>query len=571
MLENQISNHFLPLINMFQWMSGLILLSIAAYCHTQRKSSTAQALMFFCVLTGAWAFISAINFFQTNLEIASVLNRIKLVIVPFIAPSILWMVMTIVWQKKMNLWLKIFLAIMPLYVFVFNIGPWYELYLGQYSFVSAGDYNILTFKNGPYFFYQSTVSRLLILISMIMIFLRPFEAAKMNRLDRFSLLFSLLVPSIADTLAVFYFPVLRFVQLTPAFFIVSAGLIAKIVFRDKLLDVIPFARSLIIERSQNLILVFNKNQKLVDFNQKSEKILKLSQQHLSLSKMELAQVIPWINQERFCVDSCIYEKDVETLYDDKGDELGDIIIFKDMTLERTLQAELEDINSTKTKLLGILGHDLQGHLGVISILTEDLQKHHKEMGKEDIEAQLDSIHSSTRTSIEFVDELIRWTKADIGSLKVQREDVHISSLVDELYQFMITLFAARDIDFECEIPQDLILQSDPNLLKIILRNLLSNAIKFSKESSVVKLTTKTNGDFIEIQIKDSGTGLNQSDLDQLLTMKESERSGFGLLASLNFAQKLGGEIFAQGSKGQGCVFGLRIPRAIDHAQHKSIH
>jgi signal transduction histidine kinase len=570
MIDSPLSSHLLPMINILQWLSGLILFSIAAYCHTLRQSLAARSLMFFCLLAGSWSFLSAIIFFQTNLDIAIALNRFKLVCVSLLAPSILWMIMSIVWQKKVPAWLMVALGLTPLSVLLLNLGPWYELYLGQYEFIKTSNYQILIFKDGFYFQFQNVISRILIVISMIIIFLRPYENSKLGSLDRLSLFLSLLIPGLIDTLAVFYFPVLRFMQLTPAFFIITAGLIAKIVFKDKMLDVIPYARSLIIESSNDLILVFNKNKKLVDFNLKAQKTFQLTDRFFSLYQAGLIEQRPLLDQDKMIIDSIVYERSIESLFDENNEKLGEIFIFKDTTLERALQSELEDINNTKTKLLGILGHDLQGHLGVISILTEDLIENSNEMNDQDVSGQLEAIHSSTRTSIEFVDELIRWTKADIGSLKVQSMSINLSGLADEIYEFMMILFSARAIEFECNIPKEMVIQSDPNLIKIIVRNLLSNAIKFSTESSTVSLTATEDLNCFEISIKDRGEGLDQDEIDSLLALKDSQRSGFGLLASINFAKRLGGEIFARGSKGEGCVFGLRIPKAMEHEEHKSI-
>jgi signal transduction histidine kinase len=566
--EFNLAPEVLPLINVLQWTSGLILLLVAAYCHGQRPSQSSRSLILFCILTGAWAALSATIFFQSSLEIAIALNRLKLIVVSLLAPSIMWMVMSIVWQRAMPLWLKILLGLTPAFVFVVNITPWFELYVGGYEFLKVGNYQLLIFKNGPLFEIQSIASRVFIVIAMALIFLRPSERNNIGNLDRLSLFLSLMFPMIADGLSVFYFSDLRFAQITPAFFIVTAAFLAKIILKDRVLDVIPYARSLIVDSSKDLLLVFNQDNKLVDYNQKAQVFFQLTKKDISSNLDLLVKNKPTMGHDYIAADSLIYEREVQSLIDGENKDLGKIFIFKDKTLEKTVQRELEEINSTKTKLLGILGHDIQGHLGAISILTEDLINHRKKIQEQDVLGQLESIYSSTRFSIEFVDELLRWTKADLGSLKVQQLAVNIPDLVDELYRFMLVLFTARDIEFESDIPEDLNIISDPHLIKIIVRNLLSNAIKFSRESSRVRLSVEVFENDIEITVQDWGCGLSQDEIDKLLGMTDAQRSGFGLLASINFAKMLGGEIFAVGAKEKGCRFTLRIPKIKVHEERE---
>ena len=53
--------------------------------------------------------------------------------------------------------------------------------------------------------------------------------------------------------------------------------------------------------------------------------------------------------------------------------------------------------------------------------------------------------------------------------------------------------------------------TDIDMVKTIVRNLVSNAVKFSYEKGVIAVSTKTDGDFVVVSVKDSGKGIKKED------------------------------------------------------------
>jgi signal transduction histidine kinase len=73
--------------------------------------------------------------------------------------------------------------------------------------------------------------------------------------------------------------------------------------------------------------------------------------------------------------------------------------------------------------------------------------------------------------------------------------------------------------FEQSIPKSTQVFADPESLKIVLRNLFDNAIKFSKEGGKIAVYVRSETDWMELVVED--TGLGMSETTRLNLLKDS--------------------------------------------------
>ena len=83
------------------------------------------------------------------------------------------------------------------------------------------------------------------------------------------------------------------------------------------------------------------------------------------------------------------------------------------------------------------------------------------------------------------------------------------------------------------------------MLKTIIRNLISNAMKFSFEGGTITLSSRSEGDFVTVSVKDTGKGIKKEDQDKLLKQdshfttygtKNEKGSGLGLMLCKDFVE-----------------------------------
>ena len=99
-----------------------------------------------------------------------------------------------------------------------------------------------------------------------------------------------------------------------------------------------------------------------------------------------------------------------------------------------------------------------------------------------------------------------------------------------------------------------VILSDEERLKQVLLNLQSNALKFTQRGKVViriEIEEKSTGNFIKVEVQDTGIGIPLDDQDKLFKLFGFIQStqhcnvsgvGLGLNISKKIVTKLGGEI-----------------------------
>ena len=106
-------------------------------------------------------------------------------------------------------------------------------------------------------------------------------------------------------------------------------------------------------------------------------------------------------------------------------------------------------------------------------------------------------------------------------------------------------------------------------IKIVIINLLSNALKFTPPDGHINASVKQTGDFIEIRIEDSGSGINPKFLPHIFDrFSQSDSSttrkfgglGLGLAVSEHIVKLHNGTIEAKSEgEGKGSTFSVKLP------------
>jgi two-component system, OmpR family, sensor histidine kinase ChvG len=106
----------------------------------------------------------------------------------------------------------------------------------------------------------------------------------------------------------------------------------------------------------------------------------------------------------------------------------------------------------------------------------------------------------------------------------------------------------------------------------VFRNIISNAESFSPPRGRIAVSTRKNGDFIEITVDDEGPGIPEGKLEHIFDRFYSERpreerfgqhSGLGLSISRQIVEALRGRITAENRHGpDGRVLGARFVVAL---------
>ena len=233
-----------------------------------------------------------------------------------------------------------------------------------------------------------------------------------------------------------------------------------------------------------------------------------------------------------------------------------------------LNEELKLLNSNKDKFFSIIAHDLKsplsGVLGFTEILFEEYDELHDEEKKEFIEHS----YSGAKNLMALLENLLEWSRVQIGSISFTPSQLHVESIVDEIFILFHQFAKTKNIKLEKKIDEGTNVFADKNMVTTILRNLVSNGIKFTNDGGVIEISAGVRDNKTFIVVKDSGIGITEENLKKLFRIDLSfstpgtnkERgTGLGLLLCYELAQKNKGKISVESEVGKGTEFILTLP------------
>lgn len=241
--------------------------------------------------------------------------------------------------------------------------------------------------------------------------------------------------------------------------------------------------------------------------------------------------------------------------------------------KRIILRQTEELKKTiigRDKLYSVIAHDLRSPMGsikmVLNMLILNLPS--SKIGNEMFE-MLTMANQTTEEVFALLDNLLKWTKSQIGKLNVVYQDMDIVGVIQGVIEIFSMVAELKKIKIGLESPTELEVHADIDMLKTVVRNLISNAIKFSNEGGKVMVKITNDGNQAVISVIDSGCGISEEDQSKLLHTdthfstfgtNNEEGSGLGLLLCQDFVIKNGGKLWFTSRKGEGSTFSFSVPK-----------
>lgn len=124
---------------------------------------------------------------------------------------------------------------------------------------------------------------------------------------------------------------------------------------------------------------------------------------------------------------------------------------------------------------------------------------------------------------------------------------------------------AAHADLEAGLPPVLVSSDD---LDLIMSNLVGNAVKYNKDGGSVEVRARHVGEWVRIDVKDTGIGIAEENLGLVLTeffrekrpeTRDVEGSGLGLSIVKRLVERAGGRLELASTQGEGSTFSVLLP------------
>ena len=242
---------------------------------------------------------------------------------------------------------------------------------------------------------------------------------------------------------------------------------------------------------------------------------------------------------------------------------------------RIIEEKNEELRKTiagRDKMYSVIAHDLRSPMASMKMLLNTIMM---SVEKDKIDPDIfDMLEMSNKTSEEvfsLLDNLLKWTKSQLGKLTVIPQKLDISGLADGVVEVMNSVAEVKHIKLIRTDHESCFVYVDIVMIKSVLRNLISNAVKFSNPDSEIKVGIKAEDGKVIVSVTDSGKGIKKEDQHKLLKdsthfttygTNSEEGSGLGLLLCRDFARKNGGELWFESEENLGSVFSFSLPQLI---------
>jgi signal transduction histidine kinase len=237
-------------------------------------------------------------------------------------------------------------------------------------------------------------------------------------------------------------------------------------------------------------------------------------------------------------------------------------------------------NRAKSIFLAKMSHELRTPLNAVigfsEILLEGVELDGKKGHKK---VDLERINSAGKHLLSLVTDVLDLSKIESNLIELKIEKFDLNEMVHEVIANVQPMVAEKGNKLVVKCPSGLgMVSTDQTKLRQAALNLMSNAAKFTENGTIILSVQRRKsqaGDWIEIQVQDSGIGIAQSDIGRLFqnfgqansaTSSKYGGTGLGLALSQKFCALMGGGISATSQLSHGSCFSIRVPAWISEQQ-----
>ena len=593
--------------------AAALLLGLIAYVWRRRDTAGAWQLMVLSLAGAIWSAGYALELGMAQQPIA--LFWAKLQYFGIVSAPVAWLLFA--WEygdraRRPTRAVVLLLALVPLLTLALVwTNEAHGLIWPSVTLETGTTIPMLRFDHGPAFWMINIYAQICLLAGSALLVRGVLRAPRIFARQIAALTGAIVAPWVGNLIYVLGLNPLQNLDLTP-FGIVIAALLGTLgLWRYRLLDIVPIARDLVLDRVAECILVLDAQQRAVDGNAAAWRFLG-TQPSVAIGQPATAVLHDWPELARHAHadqqlsaeetaerDGMLNVFDVygAPIFGRQGQVSGWLLSWRDISaLKRSeaalrqqnaelleLQAALvqakesaEAANRAKSTFLANMSHELRTPLTAILGYANLIHLEASERGDATLLHDLAAIQTSGAHLLGLISGLLDLAKLEAGKVELAIELVLLAELAASLLTTVQPLVAKNQNQLLIEgLDTFETLQTDALKLSQVLLNLLGNAAKFTEHGTITLRVRheppNAPGDDAHagwacFDVIDTGVGIGPELLPQLFAefaqgdnARKYGGTGLGLTLSRRLCHLLGGELHVHSQLGVGSTFTVRLP------------
>jgi PAS domain S-box-containing protein len=254
------------------------------------------------------------------------------------------------------------------------------------------------------------------------------------------------------------------------------------------------------------------------------------------------------------------------MFDDDGNQLGAVVIFRDVTERRAMER-------LKSEFVSTVSHELRTPLtsirGALGLLSSGLLGPIAEKGQRMLEIAV----SNTDRLVRLINDILDLERIGSGKVEIARGAVDANAVMVQALEGLQSMADQAGVRL-AHVPSNGTLTGDSDRIVQTLTNLLGNAIKFSPPDTTVTLSGASDEMYFTFCVADQGRGVPEEKIETIFERfsqvdasdsRERGGSGLGLAICQSIVNAHGGRIWAETNHPTGSRFQFTIPLAVPTA------
>jgi PAS domain S-box-containing protein len=604
---------------------GICLAAYAFYAWRRRRASAGASLTVVLAAAGWWSLAYALELGATNLSTRLLWGDAKWLGICLLPPAWFAFIMQYTGRDRwVNRSTMAALAVPPAVVIVLLAGQATHDLVRYYPPSAAADPANAIAQVGPLFWPFLVYADVVVWGCTALFVWTLTRTSRLYWRQSLLLAVTVLLPILANILHNLDVGPFGRVELTPFLFVLTGAVLVWGIFRFRLLDLAPIARSRIFQLMQDAVVALDPYGRVVDANLAAERLL--GQPVGQAVGQPLARLVPgWataISPRRASaagdpassegvIAGRAYELTVSALPDRQGRPTGELLIARDISERRQAERDLRDsltreqtaserlsvalqqeqaaterlavalqreqtatqhlreLDQMKDAFLQAVSHDLRTPLTSVLGIAATLDRGHRLLPASEVRDLLGRLAGNARKLGRLLTNLLDLERLTQGDIDPDRRRVDLGELVSRIVKDTgPDLLGERPISLETA---PVLVAVDAPKVERIVENLLANAARHTPAGTPVWVRVQASVGGALMVVEDAGPGV-PAEVRQAIFQPfrqgptitaHAPGSGIGLALVAQFAGMHGGRAWVQERPGGGASFRVFLPDVHD--------